>query len=157
MSDELAARIARLEAEADIRRLKARYLNACDRKDMVRLRACFTEDAQIDYPPLGRFDLNGLVAIFEQLAANTPIVDAHQAHNGEIVVHDGEHADGDWHLSYATYDPRDGRFRLMSSFYEDRYVRTDQGWRIAATRTIPRMIVDGRLEAGAVAAEWTPL
>lgn len=157
MSHDLAARIARLEAEADIRRLKARYLNACDRKDIAVLRACFTEDAHIDYSPLGRFDLDGLVAVFEQLAASTPIVDAHQAHNAEIVVHDDKHAEAVWHLSFTTYDPRSGRFRVMSMFYEDRYVCTDQGWRITATRTIPRMIVDGRLEAGSLAANWVQL
>jgi hypothetical protein len=155
MSDDLAVRIARLEAESDIRRLKARYLNACDRKDMASLRACFTSDAKIEYPPLGNFDLDGLVAIFEQLAATTPIVDAHQGHNANIVVQDADTAKGCWHLSFTTYDPRNGAFRLMSAFYEDRYVRTPDGWRIAFTRSEPRMIVDGVLAAGAVSAHWT--
>ena len=44
---ELAGRIARLEAESDIRRLKARYLNACDAKDVDRIRECFTPDAEL--------------------------------------------------------------------------------------------------------------
>ena len=153
---DLAARIARLEAESAIRRLKARYLNACDRKDVPGIRACFTPDAKIEYPPLGRFDPEGLVAIFEQLAATTPIVDAHQGHNADIVVGDADNAEGRWHLSFTTYDPRSGAFRLMSTFYEDRYVRTPDGWRIAATRSEPRMIVDGVLAEGAITANWTP-
>jgi len=43
MSD-LEARLSKLEAESDIRRLKARYLNACDAKDADAMRDCFTED-----------------------------------------------------------------------------------------------------------------
>ncbi len=157
MSDDLAARIGRLEAESEIRRLKARYLNACDRKDTRILRDCFAEDARIEFPPLGTFDLDGLVAVFTAIAATTPIVDAHQGHNAEIVVHDGDTAEGRWHLSFTTYDPRTRRFRLMSCFYQDRYVRTSEGWRIAATRSEPRMIVDGTLSPDSVAAEWVPL
>lgn len=157
MADELALRVARLEAESDIRRLKARYLNACDRKDVAAIRACFTADAKIEYPPLGSFDPAGLVAIFEQLAASTPIVDAHQGHNAEICVGDDGQAEGRWHLSFTTYDPGSGAFRLMSTFYEDRYVRTIEGWRISATRSKPRMIVDGVLASGNVTVNWTPL
>ena len=66
MSD-LEARVARLEAESDIRKLKARYLNACDAKDVEAIRACFTADAEIEFPPLGSFDLDGLMSIFNQI------------------------------------------------------------------------------------------
>src|SRR5579859_3256888 len=106
MNSDLAERIARLEAEADIRRLKARYLNACDTKDVHAIRACFAADAVIEYPPLGNFDVDGLIAIFERLAATTPIVDTHQGHNAEITVTGPDTAEGCWHLSFTTFDPR---------------------------------------------------
>ncbi len=152
MSD-LEARIMRLEDESDIRRLKARYLNACDAKDVAAMRACFCEDAVIEFPPLGQFDLDGLVGIFEQMAATTPIVDVHHGHNGEIAI-DGDTASGRWNLGFATYDPRNQAFRMLSSFYDDEYRRTKDGWRISFTRSTPRAIVDGTLASENLTAQW---
>ncbi len=152
MSD-LENRLAKLEAESDIRKLKARYLNACDAKDVTAIRACFTEDAEIEFPPLGSFDLDGLMGIFNQVAATTPIVDVHHGHNGEIDIN-GESATGRWNLGFATYDPRNQSFRMLASFYEDRYRRTKQGWRICYTKSTPRTIIDGTLDKDSVAAEW---
>jgi ketosteroid isomerase-like protein len=150
---DLESRIARLEAESDIRRLKARYLNACDAKDVAAIRACFTPDAVIDFPPIGSFDLDGLIGIFTQMAANTPIVDVHQAHNGEIDVA-GDEARARWNLGYASYDPRTRGFRLLANFYHDRYRRTADGWRISYTRSEPRAIVDGMLAEDGLKADW---
>ena len=148
-------RLARLEAESDIRRLKARYLNACDAKDVAAIRACFTPDAELHYPPVGQFGVDGLIKVFTQMAASTPIVDVHQGHNAEIeVAEDATTASGRWNLGFATYDPRSRGFRLLTSFYHDRYRRTAEGWRIAYSRSEPRTIVDGVLEAGSVRADW---
>jgi len=152
MSD-LEARITKLEAESDIRKLKARYLNACDAKDEPAIRACFTEDAEIEFPPLGSFDLDGLMDIFHQMAATTPIVDVHHGHNGEIEV-DGDTATGRWNLGFATYDPREKSFRILASFYEDRYRNTAEGWRICYTKSTPRTIVDGLLAEDSFTAKW---
>jgi len=153
MSD-LEARIAKLEAESDIRKLKARYLNACDAKDEPAIRACFTEDAEIEFPPLGSFDLDGLMGIFNQMAATTPIVDVHHGHNGEIEIK-SDTAIGRWNLGFATYDPREKSFRMLSSFYEDRYRKTDEGWRICYTKSTPRTIVDGTLASETPTARWS--
>lgn len=153
MSD-LKARIAKLEAESDIRKLKARYLNACDAKNVDAIRACFTEDAVIEFPPLGSFGLDGLIDIFTQMAATTPITDVHHGHNGEIEVN-GDTATGKWNLGFATYDPREKTFRMLASFYDDEYRKTDDGWRISFTRSTPRAIVDGTLAEDTLKADWT--
>lgn len=152
MSD-LEARVTKLEAESEIRKLKARYLNACDAKDAVAMRACFTEDAKIEFPPLGAFDLDGVVGIFTQMAVNTPITDVHQGHNAEIDI-EGDTAKGRWNLGFATYDPREKTFRMLSSFYEDEYRKTAHGWRISFTRSTPRAIVDGQLASEGLTADW---
>lgn len=149
----LEARIIKLEAQSDIRKLKARYLNACDAKDMAAIRACFTEDAEIIFPPLGRFDLNGLLDIFEQMAVNTPIIDTHHGHNGEIEI-DGDNASGRWNLGFATYDPRSHKFRMLTGFYDDRYRKTDQGWKICYTKSTPRSVIDGTLDEKNLSANW---
>ncbi len=147
-------RLERLEAESAIRALKARYLNACDEKDAQAMRACFSEDALIDFPPLGEFDLDGLVEIFTTLAVNTKITDVHQAHNAEITI-TGNNAQALWNFSYATYNPEDRRFRLLSAFYHDRYKKTDKGWLISYSRSEPRAFVDGTLDETGLTAEFT--
>ena len=83
---ELELRIQKLESESEIRKLKARYLNACDTKNVEAIRDCFTSDAEIQFPPLGNFDLDGLIKIFQEVAATTPIYDVHHGHNGEIEI-----------------------------------------------------------------------
>ena len=153
MASELETRIERLEAESAIRKLKARYLNACDAKNVERIRSCFTSDAQLVFPPVGEFGVDGLIEVFTAVAATTPIVDVHQIHNGEIDI-DGDEASALWNLGFSTYDPREGTFRLLSSFYHDRYVRTADGWRISYSRSEPRAVVDGRLTDDGVSAAW---
>lgn len=151
MSD-LEARIARLEAESDIRRLKARYLNACDAKDVDAIRACFTPDAELDYQPVGKFGPDGLIDAFTAIALHSPIVDSHQIHNGEIEVLDADNARALWSLAFSTYDPSASSFRLIASFYHDEYIRTAGGWRVSKSRHEPRMIFDGKLAEGRVEA-----
>lgn len=153
MTKTVEERLEALEAESAIRKLKAAYLNACDRKDVEAIRACFTEDAELDYPPVGKFGLDGLIDVFTQMAATTPITDVHKAHNGEIDI-DGDAATGFWNLGYATYDPREKSFRLLAGFYHDRYRKTEAGWKICYSRSEPRAIVDGNLSKEGIKAEW---
>jgi len=147
---ELEARIARLEAESEIRKLKARYLNACDAKDVEAIRACFHPDAALDYGPMGKFGLDQLIAVFTEISVVTPIVDSHQIHNGEIEIFDAACASARWSLAFTTYDPRSGSFRLIAGIYEDEYIRTGAGWRIKSSRHTPRLIADGTLAGGSV-------
>lgn len=150
---DLETRIARLEAESAIRKLKARYLNACDAKDVEAIRTCFTPDAELDYQPVGKFGPDGLIEAFTQIALHSPIVDIHQIHNGEIEVLDADHATARWNLGFSTYDPRTGAFRLLGSFYHDDYVRTARGWLICKSRNEPRTIIDGTLTESGVTAK----
>ena len=90
--------------------------------------------------------------IFTEMAVNTNIVDTHQAHNAEIEV-DGNQASAKWNFSYTMYDPDTKAFRLLASFYHDRYTKTDQGWLISYTRSQPRSIVDGTVD-GKVTGSW---
>jgi ketosteroid isomerase-like protein len=153
---DFEARIARLEAESDIRKLKARYLNACDAKDVEAIRACFTPDASIDYAPMGEFSVDGLIDIFTAIAVGSPIIDVHQMHNGEIEVQDADHASARWSLGFTTYDPRTRKFRVMSGFYHDEYTHTPDGWLVSKTQHTPRLILDGELAESGLRAEVLP-
>ncbi|MHC3125986.1 hypothetical protein OB03_01175 [Brevundimonas sp. GN22] len=143
-------RLARLEAESEIRKLKARYLNACDAKDVAAVRACFTEDPKIDFTGMGQFTLDQLIGIFTELAVTTQIADSHHGHNAEIEVLSADSAKARWNLGFSTFDPRGNSFRVMSMFYYDEYRRTSDGWRISVSCTEARTVVEGRLEAGSV-------
>lgn len=155
---DLETRLARLEAESEIRKLKARYLNACDAKDVERIRACFVEDAVLDYPPVGKFGLDGLIDVFTQMAVQRPITDVHQGHNAEIdIADDGKTAKATWNLSYFNYNPDEQSIRLLANFYADEYRLTDDGWRISFSQSQPRVIVDGKLEEGSISANWIPV
>ena len=93
------------------------------------------------------------MGIFNQVAATTPIIDVHHGHNGEIEIN-GDTAAGRWNLGFATYDPREKSFRMLASFYEDRYRKTEDGWRISYTKATPRTIVDGTLTDETPTAKW---
>lgn len=147
-------RLARLEAEADIRRLKARYLNACDAKEADDVRACFAGDAVIDFEGMGVFNVDELVGIFTQIAVQSPIVDSHHGHNGEIEILSADTAKARWNLGFTTYDPRNGQFRALSMFYYDEYRLTSEGWRISKTRSVARTALEGTATEGSLSANW---
>ncbi len=148
---DLESRVERLEAESAIRALKARYLNACDRKDAETVRSCFAPDAVIDFPPLGEFDVDGLIGIFTQMAVSTSIIDSHHGHNAEITIN-ADKAEAVWNLGFATINPEDDSFRLLSGFYTDRYEKRGGQWLITYTRSEPQKIIDGKLEGASVSA-----
>lgn len=153
MSD-IEIRLARLEAESDIRRLKARYLNACDAKDADRVRGCFTADARLDYGPMGQFGVDGLIEVFTRLAVQTGIADSHHGHNGEIDI-SGDTATGMWSLAFVTYDPETQDFRSTAGVYHDEYRRTPQGWLVSRSTFVPRLAIGGSMAGVTLAA--TPL
>jgi hypothetical protein len=156
MTTDIEARLARLEAESEIRRLKARYLNSCDAKDVPAIRACFTPDAKLDYGPLGKFGPDGMIEVFTRIAVSHPIIDSHQGHNGEIELTGETTATGRWSLAFATFDPESGTFRCSAGFYHDEYVRTDAGWRIAKCTHLTRLAFAGKVEAGSLEVTHNP-
>lgn len=147
-------RLARLEAESEIRRLKARYLNACDAKEADVVRTCFTDDAVIDFEGMGVFSVDELVGIFTQIAVNSPIADDHHGHNAEIEIVSAETAKARWNLGFMTYDPRNGQFRALSMFYYDEYRLTAQGWRISKTKSVVRTALEGSATDTSLNAKW---
>lgn len=147
-------RLARLEAESEIRRLKARYLNACDAKQADVVRACFTLDAVIDFEGMGVFNVDQLVGIFTEVAVNSPIADSHHGHNAEIEILSADTAKAVWNLGFTTYDPRNGQFRALSMFYQDEYRRTEDGWRISKTKSLARSALEGTAIEGKLSAKW---
>lgn len=115
----------------EICQLKYRYLRTLDTKQWDEFAECFLPEATGDYNGLVFADRAALVAYMrENLGAGR--LTLHQAHHPEIAV-DGDAATGRWYLQDKVIVPE---FRFMlegAAFYEDRYVRTPAGWRVAHT------------------------
>lgn len=139
VSDDLAARIRRLEDIEAIKQLKARYCARCDDDyDADGLAALFTEDAVWDGGATfgvarGR---EGIRAHFTGASKRVTIA-RHQVMNPIIDV-DGDDAGGQWLLFQPCTDASGGSEQAMwlAATYADRYRRapeTIDGWLIAST------------------------
>lgn len=112
-------------------RLKYRYLRLLDTKRWDEFAACFAPDATADYGGLSFDDPASLVAYLRENVGDG-IVTMHQVHHPEIEV-DGDIAVGHWYLQDKVIVDA-FRFALEgAAIYEDRYVRTREGWRIRHT------------------------
>ena len=114
-----------------IRQLKYRYVRTLDTKDWEGFATCLTADVVGRY---GGLDLDGRDDLVDFMRTNmTPdLVTLHQVHHPEIAV-TGNEARGTWYLQDKVIVAAH-RFVLEgAAFYDDRYVRTPEGWRIAET------------------------
>ena len=132
-----ASRLRRLEDIEAIRRLKARYLNACDQKDRDQVRACFSDgEVAIDTAHLGLFkSADDFVAMYANAALHAHVLDKHQAGNAEIETIDGSRARGLWCLDYRNINTRDRTMTLMSVIYHDTYAKIGGEWKISGSRS----------------------
>lgn len=134
----LAERVARLEAIEDIRRLKHRYLRACDRKQPEVFRDCFVaRGAVVDYGPrMGRFeDADGIAEVYRRVALERVdgaynVLDMHHGLHADVDVTSPTEATGVWTLRFRQLDRRDGVERVSTIEYDDRYELEDGRWRI---------------------------
>ena len=126
-----------------LRQLKYRYLRHLDLKEWDSMRALFTPDATASYAD-GAYSCDGREQIisFLQEVLGPAMITMHQCHHPELKVR-GNRAIGRWYLQ-DTVHMMEHRMTLEgSAFYEDRYLRTQGGWRIAHTgykRVVDRTI-----------------
>ena len=135
--ETVAARLQRLEDIEAIRRLKARYLNACDQKDSQQVRACFADgEILVDTAHLGVFkSADSFVAMYSDAALHDHILDKHQAGNAEIDIVGTHDAHGLWCLDYRNINIRDRTLTLMSVIYHDTYKKIGGVWKISGSRS----------------------
>jgi hypothetical protein len=123
---------AELEA---IRQLKYAYFRTLDLKEFDALGALLTEDATTSYED-GRTQLSGRAAIVAWLAqslGDPGIATEHHGHHPEITLTSPTTAEGRWYLQDRVIVPAADLEIGGTAFYDDRYVRTPDGWRIAHT------------------------
>jgi hypothetical protein len=131
-NDSVLERLARLEAIEAIKQLKARYLTACDRKDIEAVRSCFPDaPVVLDYGPVGSFNhREQLLDIFQKIACNDHVFDIHLGSNPQIQVIDAEHAKGTWGLYFFQIDAATNKMMQLAGYYDDRYQLLGGEWKI---------------------------
>lgn len=130
-------RLARLEDDRAIRDLKARYLRACDGKDLSGIRDTLLPDGAViafdGFPPFaGR---EAFVEIYRQMACVPGVFDIHHGTNGIVTFETAERAQGHWSLLFHSINLGNRTVTLMGVEYDDRYVKQDGRWWIAETRS----------------------
>jgi hypothetical protein len=114
--------------------LKYRYCRLLDQKRFDELGELLVEDCSVSYGG-GAITLQGrasVTAYLHNAMGNTRILTSHLVSHPEIEV-DGDVATASWALVDVVIHQDAGVAIRGASYYDDRYVRTDAGWRIAHT------------------------
>ncbi|MEZ4287149.1 MAG: nuclear transport factor 2 family protein [Polyangiales bacterium] len=134
---DVEARLARLEAIEDIKKLKARYWYYCDHKDVENVRACFAPgEVEIHYDgPVGLVHhRDGLYEVFKNVALAHEIVELHHGGPPVIEMRSLDTATGMWSLSYRLMNTEHRTMSIVGGYYRDEYSRIDGEWKISKTR-----------------------
>jgi hypothetical protein len=128
----LEERVARLEAESQIRQLASRYCFYLDRREVDLIGTLFTENARVRSAD-GAMDASGRPALvelylqrFEALGPGHHITHDHQI---DFVGDGTEEATG--RVSGHAEVARNGTVMIAATHCEDVYRKTPDGWRIA--------------------------
>lgn len=132
----LPDRVQRLEDNVAIQELKTNYINmidavVADPSKVDDLIALLTEDACIDYGPLGRFHGKPAVkSFFQKVVPQLASWDFHVASQPQISIN-GNVARGLWKvIAHGVAKPPGPAVTLTYARYKDRYERTASGWKI---------------------------
>jgi len=134
---DLKRRIQRLEDLEAIRRLKHRYLNACDRQLPDVARDCFAVgEIVIDMGHLGVLrHRDEFAALYRAAGCHPHVLDMHHGGNPEIDFLTDDHARALWSLDYRNINTQEKTVTFLSVLYHDEYRRLDGEWRITQSRS----------------------
>lgn len=140
----------------EIQQLKYRYCRLLDTKQFDELGLLLVPDCTVAYGG-GAITLEGrdaVVAYLTKAMGSTRILTSHVVAHPEIEVV-GDVASGSWVLTDVVVAQDDQCSIRGASYYLDRYVRTDDGWRIEHTgyRRLYEEI-SPRLESTRTTASW---
>jgi ketosteroid isomerase-like protein len=123
-------RLRRLEDRAEIEDLVARYFLAADGDDMAGVAACFTDDAAFSSSGVPNATGSRDIVDFIAGARSHMGLTLHTPNYVLLTIVDDDHVDGlvGAHLELALA----GEALFGAVRYQDSYVRTAQGWRIAS-------------------------
>lgn len=142
-----------------IKALKYAYFRCLDQKRWDDMAALFVPEATAAYSG-GKYHYEGRDAIVEFMRTNMnrdAFHTSHRVHHPEIAV-DGDTATGTWAMEDVNVDTEYDFYLTGAGFYDDRYVRTPEGWKIAHTgykRTFETMMPMSKNGMALTASWWT--
>jgi hypothetical protein len=128
------------EDERAIIDVLVRYATAIDRRDWPLLASCFTEDVEADYGDIGSW--HGRGAIVDHMAVGHAQIGPtlHRLTNF-VIAGEADEARAVCYLdALLMRSGSGGMFRQAHGLYEDRLVRSAEGWKIRSRRFVPVLI-----------------
>ena len=152
--NDLLHRVQRLEDFEAIRRLKSRYLNACDQQDPDSAKECFADgEVVIDMGHVGVFtNRDAFAALYKAAGCHPHVLDMHHGGNPEIDFTDDEHATGLWSLDYRNINLQEKTVTFVSLLYHDEYRKIRGEWKITKSRSEFRTALHCSYKAGPLEA-----
>lgn len=151
--EDLAARLSALEDKEAIRALKARYLRACDLKQVEEVRQSFAPGAiRIAYEGFPEFtDRDAFVDVYASMACQGGVYDIHHATNWQIDLTGPDSARGLWSLNFRTILTGPRQVVRLAVEYEDLYRRAEgRWWIVESVSRVTSQIVEQIGEDGSV-------
>jgi 3-phenylpropionate/cinnamic acid dioxygenase small subunit len=117
----------------DISELLVRYATAIDRRDWPLFRTVFTDDCELDYDEIGRWQGVDEVTNFMD---KTHAMAGHTLHrlSNQVITVDGDEASARTYVDAVIMFGDNQAGVNAWGFYDDGIVRTSDGWRIARRR-----------------------
>jgi hypothetical protein len=106
------------------------YATGIDRRDWTMFRSIFTEDCELDYGEIGTWKGADAVTEFMQQAHALAGHTMHRLTNQVITV-DGDSAQARTYVDALIMLADNSSGVNAAGFYDDEFVRTEQGWQIA--------------------------
>jgi ketosteroid isomerase-like protein len=134
MSDDLEARLRRLEDRAAIQQLFIDYGRHLDAGDFDAYSGLFAEDGEVLLGPMGR--ATGPEAIKELMTTQLAdhVGSSYHLITSPMIAVDGDHASASTMWTVMSRDAEGGPVVTMVGRHEDELVRTELGWRFKRRR-----------------------
>lgn len=121
------------DVQQDVTNVLVRYATAIDRKDWALFRTCFSDDCHCDYGDIGVWD--GVDAITDYMSRThpEPARTLHRITN-VTVSREGDGAVARTYVDVIFLVGETGGGAHAAGFYDDEFVHSAGGWRIARRR-----------------------
>jgi len=121
------------EDRDDIAAVVLSYATGIDRRDWTLFRSIFTEDCELDYGEIGAW--KGADAVTEFMRAAHELA-GHTMHRltNQVITVDGDTAQARTYVDALIMLADNSSGVNAAGFYDDEFVRTEQGWQIARRR-----------------------
>ena len=117
----------------DIGDVLVRYATGIDRRNWPLFRSVFTDDCEIDYGEIGSWTGVDAVTAFMVAAHEMAGHTMHRITNQMVAV-DGDSATARAYVDALIMAQDNNSGVNAAGFYDDEFVRTDDGWRLARRR-----------------------